>query len=124
MDTLHELDKRQLSKNAPQLRSGYNVKVHQKIKEGEKERVQIFEGLIISISSGFGLSKTFTVRKVVDGVGVEKIFPVHSPNISKIEVTRKSRVRRARLYYMTRTTGKKIKLYQEKESKETEKEAA
>lgn len=123
MDTLQELDKRLLRK-VPELRSGYTVKVHQKIKEGDKERVQIFEGLIICISAGFGSSKTFTVRKVVDGVGVEKIFPLHSPNISKIEVTVKSKVRRSRLYYISRAEGKKIKLYQQKESLEDKAEKA
>ncbi len=93
----------------PTLKSGLTVRVHQKIKEGDKQRVQIFEGLVIKISSGSGVSKTFTVRKVVDGVGVEKIFPVQSPNVSKIEVVRASKVRRAKLYYLRK--NKSFKLY-------------
>lgn len=97
----------------PELRSGYTVRVHQKIREGDKERVQIFEGLIIKVGSGEGKSKTMTVRKVVSGVGVEKIFPIQSPNVVKIDVIKKSKVRRAKLYYMREKLGKKFKLYDE-----------
>lgn len=98
-----------------ELRSGYTVRVHQKIREGDKERIQAFEGLIIKLSSGNGTGKTFTVRKVVDGIGVEKIFPIQSPNIAKIEITRKSKVRRAKLYFMRGKLGEHFKLYEEKE---------
>lgn len=98
----------------PELRSGYTVRVHQKIREGDKERLQAFEGVVIKIGSGSGVSKTFTVRKVVDGVGVEKIFPVLSPNIAKIDVVKKSKVRRAKLYYLRGKLGKRFKLYEEK----------
>lgn len=100
----------------PELRSGYTVRVHQKIKEGDKERVQMFEGIVIKLGSGYGVDKTFTVRKVVDGVGVEKIFPLYSPNLAKIEVVKKSKVRRAKLYYLRGKLGKKFKLYEEKKS--------
>jgi large subunit ribosomal protein L19 len=86
------------------------VKVHQKIKEGEKERVQIFEGLVIKISAGHAADSTFTVRKVVEGIGVEKIFPINSPNVAKIEVIKKSKVRRAKLYYMRELFGKAARL--------------
>lgn len=98
----------------PELRSGYTVRVQQKIREGDKERLQAFEGTVIKIGSGSGLGKTFTVRKVVDGVGVEKIFPLLSPNIAKIDVVKKSKVRRAKLYYLRGKLGKRFKLYEEK----------
>lgn len=95
-------------------KSGETVRVHQKIREGDKERVQAFEGIVIKVSSGSGTGKTFTVRKVVDSVGVEKIFPIASPNITKIDVVRKSRVRRAKLYYLRKKVGEKFKLYEER----------
>lgn len=94
----------------PKVKVGQTVKVHQKIKEGDKTRIQIFEGLVIKVSSGSGTAKTFTVRKVFQGIGVEKIFPFHSPNIAKIEVTKSSKVRRAKLYYMRELTGKAARL--------------
>jgi large subunit ribosomal protein L19 len=97
-------------KKMPALNTGMTVRVHQKIKEGEKERIQIFEGLIIKISHGHGVDKTLTVRKVVEGIGVEKIFPIHSPNIAKIEITKKSKVRRSKLYYMRERFGKSARL--------------
>lgn len=89
----------------PTLRPGYAVRIHQKIKEGEKERIQIFEGLIIALNSGNGSNKTFTVRKVVQGIGVEKIFPLHSPNIAKIEIKKTFGIRRAKLYYLRKEEG-------------------
>lgn len=97
-------------KKVPSLRPGLTVRVHQKIKEGGKERIQVFEGLVIKISSGAGLDKTFTLRKVVDGIGVEKIFPLHSPNIAKIKVVKEAKVRRAKLYYMRERFGKSARL--------------
>src|SRR3954462_6393285 len=84
----------------PDVRPGDVVKIHQKIKEGDKERIQIFEGVVIARKHGKGISSTITVRKVVEGVGVEKIVPVHSPSISKIEVVKSSKVRRSKLYYL------------------------
>lgn len=102
-----------------ELKAGSTVRVHQKIREGDKERVQVFEGVVIKINSGYGVSKTFTVRKVVDGVGVEKIFPINSPNIPKIEIVKKSKVRRAKLYYMRDTKGGKVKLYEIKDQAKT-----
>lgn len=99
------------------LRSGYTVRIHQKIREGDKERVQMFEGLIIKIGGGSPDSRTITVRKVVSGVGVEKIFPLRSPNVVKVDVVKKSKVRRAKLYYLRGKLGEKFKLYDEKEKK-------
>lgn len=103
-----------IKKGIPHLESGHTVRVHQKIREGDKERIQIFEGLIIKVNSGSGVGKTVTVRKVVDGIGVEKIFPINSPNISKLEIVKKSKVRRAKLYYLRGKKGEHIKLYEER----------
>lgn len=86
-------------KQLPDFRTGYTVKVHQRIKEGGKERVQMFEGLVIARKGGGGVNATFTVRKISYGVGVERIFPIHSPNIVKLEVTKPAVVGRAKLYY-------------------------
>ncbi|MCK9185999.1 50S ribosomal protein L19 [Candidatus Gracilibacteria bacterium] len=97
-------------KKIPEIQAGDTVKVYQKIKEGDKERIQAFEGLVIAVGSGFGVNKTITVRKIVEGVGVEKVIPVYSPNVEKIEVKKKSKVRRAKLYYMRKRTGKSARL--------------
>lgn len=99
-----------LLRKVPDIRAGQTVKVFQKIKDGEKERTQIFEGLIIKVSSGHNISKTFTVRKLVDGIGVEKIFPLHSPIIAKIEIVKVGKVRSAKLYYMRDLSGKSARL--------------
>lgn len=106
---LQEINTRGLKKN-PSIEPGMTVRVHQKIREGEKERIQVFEGLVIKISHGQGVNKTFTVRKVVEGIGVEKVFPFHSPNVQKIEVKKKSKIRRAKLYYMRDRFGKSARL--------------
>ena len=84
----------------PEFNTGDTVRVHQKIQEGDKSRVQIFEGLVIARKGGNGANATFIVRKIASGVGVERIYPVHSPNIAKVEVVRKGEVRRAKLYYV------------------------
>ncbi len=94
----------------PDIRPGDTVKVHQKIKEGDKERIQIFEGVVIARKHGKGVSSTITVRKVVEQVGVERIFPVHSTAIAKIEVVKSAKVRRSKLYYLRTAKGKKAKL--------------
>ena len=107
---IQTVEKEQTKQNLPEIKAGYTVRVHQKIKEGEKERVQIYEGLVIAISHGHGPNKTITVRKVVEGIGVEKIFPLSSPNIVKIEVVRIGKVRRAKLYYMRNVSGKAARL--------------
>lgn len=101
---------RQSYKKVPKLKAGQTVRVHQRIKDGDKERTQIFEGLVIKISSGSGTGKTFTVRRVFQGIGVEKIFPFHSPNVLKIELVKSSKVRRSKLYYMRELTGKAARL--------------
>ena len=93
----------------PELEVGSTVKVHVKVKEGNRERIQVFEGTIIKIQHG-GIQKTFTVRRLSYGIGVERTFPVNSPKIAKIEVVRKGKVRRARLYYLRDRVGKAAKV--------------
>lgn len=100
-------------RNCPEIRVGYTVKVHQRISEGGKERIQIFEGLVIKVGSGHGTDKTFTVRKIIGGIGVEKTFPFHSATVSKIEVVKKAKIRRAKLYYMRERSGKSARLKEE-----------
>ncbi|MFA5249725.1 MAG: 50S ribosomal protein L19 [Candidatus Paceibacterota bacterium] len=97
-------------KDLPEIQTGDTVRVHQKVKEGSKERIQIFEGLVLAHKHGKGISATITVRKVASGVGVERIFPIHSSVIEKIEVTKKSKVRRSKLYYLRDARGKRAKL--------------
>lgn len=106
---LEEFNKDQ-EKKLPDLKSGDTIKVHQKIKEGDKERIQIFEGIVIAKKHGRGISATITVRKVVDGIGVERIFPIHSPSLDKIEIVRHGKVRRSKLYYLRTAKGKKARL--------------
>jgi len=100
MSSVYKLNQTKLKKDLADIKPGYTVIVHQKVKEGEKERIQKFEGIVLSRHGGKGLSATITVRKISEGVGVEKIFPIHSPSITKIEVLKKARVRRAKLYYL------------------------
>ena len=106
-----------LRADMPKINPGDTVKVQQKIKEGDKERLSAFEGLVIATKHGTGITGTFTVRKVVDGIGVERIFPLHAPMIAKVEVLRRSNVRRAKLYYIrdkaAREVRKKMKLLHE-----------
>ncbi len=101
---------KQSIKKIPVIRPGYTVRVHQKIREGEKERVQIFEGLVMGFNAGSGPSKTMRVRKIVEGIGVEKIFPLYSPIIAKIEIRKTPKVRRAKLFYMRDLSGKSARL--------------
>jgi len=110
MNLLQEVQKMAVIKRLPEIRTGYTVRIHQKIKEGDKQRIQLYEGLVIRINSGYGADKTITVRKVVDGIGVEKILPLHSTNIEKIEVIKTSKVRQARLYYMRERFGKSARM--------------
>ena len=105
-----KLQTSQLNAKLPDIKPGDTIKVHQKIKEGDKERIQIFEGLVIARKHGKGISATITVRKVVEGVGVERIFPVHSPMIEKIEVVKSGKVRRSKLYYLREAKGAKSRL--------------
>ncbi|MCR4743705.1 MAG: 50S ribosomal protein L19 [Lachnospiraceae bacterium] len=106
---IKEIEAAQLKAEAPQIKVGDTVRVHNRIKEGEKSRIQIFEGTIIKIQGGSNRS-TFTVRKTSNGVGVEKTFPVHSPNVEKVDVVRSGKARRAKLFYLRKLTGKKAKL--------------
>ena len=110
MSTKLETFNKSQEKKVPDIRPGDTIKVHQKIKEGDKERIQIFEGVVIARKHGKGISSTITVRKVVDQVGVERIFPVHSPSLEKIEVVKSSKVRRSKLYYLRTAKGTKSKL--------------
>ena len=103
-------NKTQLKTNIPDIRPGDIVRIHQKIKEKDKERIQVFEGLVIARKHGKGINATFTVRKISQGVGVERIFPLHSPIITKIELIKRSKVRRAKLYYMRERRGKKARM--------------
>ena len=105
MNVLEKIEEQQLKKDIPRFTPGDTVRVHVKIKEGDKERVQVFEGVVISLRRAANHS-TFTVRKISFGHGVERIFPLHSPVIDKIEVSRPGRVRRAKLYYLRGRRGK------------------
>ncbi|MFA5877852.1 MAG: 50S ribosomal protein L19 [Candidatus Staskawiczbacteria bacterium] len=107
---LESFNQSQLKEGLSDIAPGDTIKVHQKIKEGGKERIQIFEGVVLARKHGKGLSSTITVRKVMSGVGVERIFPIHSPAIAKIEVVRKGKVRRAKLYYLRTAKGKRARL--------------
>jgi len=107
---LIEFNLSQRSKKNPELRAGDVVKVHRKIKEGEKERVQVFEGIIIAINGRQSSSPTITVRKVSYGVGVELILPIYSPGIEKIELIKRAKVRRAKLYYIREKSAKSLRL--------------
>lgn len=109
MSILQEVQRASIKRAVPKMTTGHTVKVQQKIKEGNKERTQLFEGLIIKVNSGHGADKTVTVRKVVDGVGVEKIFPIYSP-LFTFEVIKQAKVRRAKLYYMRDRSGKSARL--------------
>ncbi|MDO5548343.1 MAG: 50S ribosomal protein L19 [Eubacteriales bacterium] len=109
MDLVKVLADQQIKSDLPELKIGDTVKVHAKIKEGNRERIQIFEGTIIAMKHS-GINKTVTVRRISYGVGVEKTFPVHSPNIAKFEVVRHGKVRRAKLYYLRDRVGKAAKV--------------
>lgn len=105
MNLIKEIEMLQLKTNLPDFRPGDTVKVHAKIIEGTRERIQVFEGIVIARQGG-GIGETFTVRKLSSGIGVERVFPLHSPNIDKIEVVKHGAVRRAKLYYLRDRTGK------------------
>lgn len=105
MNIIDQLEREQMRTDIPDFRPGDTVRVHYKVVEGNRERIQVFEGTVISRRGG-GISETFTVRKVSQGIGVERTFPLHSPRIDKIEVTRQGKVRRAKLYYLRERVGK------------------
>ena len=109
MDLIMAIEQEQLKKDVTQFNIGDYVRVHLKIKEGNRERIQVFEGTVIA-RRGTGLSETFTVRKISYGVGVERVLLLHSPKIEKIEIVRKGKVRRAKLYYLRKRVGKSAKV--------------
>ena len=109
MNVLNSVANEYMKSDIPAFNVGDTVKVHVKIKEGNRERIQILEGFVLKRQGG-GIGETFTVRRIASGVGVEKTFPVHSPLVEKIEVVRRGRIRRARLHYMRERTGKSAKI--------------
>lgn len=109
MDIIRSIEAIQLKKDVPNMRSGDTVKVYVKVKEGNRERLQVFEGVVIR-RRGSGMSETFTVRRVSYGVGIERTFPANSPRIDKIEIIRRGKVRRARLYYLRDLVGKAARI--------------
>jgi len=107
-----------LKKNVPQVKPGDTVRVHQVVREGSKERIQVFEGVVLAVKHGSGITATFTVRKISYGIGVERVFPLHSPRIVKVERVKSSLTRRAKLYYLRGLTGKAARLKSEKIDRE------
>jgi len=114
MEKLAIVQQEGLRTDLPPFRPGDTIKVMVRVREGEKERLQAFEGICIA-RKGAGISATFTVRKISAGVGVERIFPLHSPNVSAVEVLRRGKVRRAKLYYLRRLAGKSTRIKEKKE---------
>lgn len=108
-DIIRSIEEEQIKKDLPDFRPGDTVKVHVKVVEGNRERIQIFEGTVLKIR-GAGLSRTFTVRRITYGVAVERTFLINSPRIAKVEITRRGKVRRARLFYLRGLTGKKARV--------------
>ncbi len=117
MDIIKALEQEQLKTNLPNLEVGDYVKVHVKVVEGNRERLQAFEGTVIGLK-GEGIKETFTVRRISYGVGVERIFPVHSPRVDHIDIIRKGKVRRAKLYYLRERVGKAAKVQERLVSKD------
>jgi large subunit ribosomal protein L19 len=109
MNQIRSFEQEQMKADIPDFRPGDTVRVHVKVVEGERQRIQVFEGVVIRRRGG-GLSETFTVRRVSYGVGVERTFPLHSPRVDRIEVVRQGRVRRARLYYLRKLRGKAARI--------------
>jgi large subunit ribosomal protein L19 len=115
MDILQEIQKEQLRDDVPDFAPGDTLRVSVRVREGDKERLQAFEGVCIARKGG-GISETFTVRKVSSGVGVERVFPLHSPSIESIKVTRRGHVRRAKLYYLRALRGKAARIRERRRS--------
>jgi large subunit ribosomal protein L19 len=113
MNLVEAVEKDYLKENVPELRSGDTVRVHVKVVEGTRERIQVFEGLVIAVGKA-GLKRNFTVRRVAHGIGVERTFMVHSPRIDKIEVLRHGVVRRAKLFYLREKVGKKSRIKEQR----------
>ncbi len=121
MNKFEAFRKELLKKDIPEFRPGYTVEVHQKIKEKGKERVQIFEGIVIARKHGASAEATFTVRKIASGVGVERIFPLHSQHIAKIKVVKRAKPRRAKLYYLRRQQREKMRQEERVQEAQTKK---
>lgn len=113
MDLIRSIEAEQMREGLADFGPGDTVRVHARVVEGERERIQVFEGVVLKRTGG-GLTETFTVRKVSQGVGVERTFPLHSPRIDKIEVTRRGKVRRARLYYLRDRVGKAARIKEQR----------
>lgn len=113
LNLINEITSQQMRADLPQLRPGQTVRVDVKIKEGDKSRIQAYEGVVVKVQ-GSGIGKTFTVRKVSSGVGVERTFPVHSPVIDKVTVIRNGKVRRAKLHYLRQRSGKSAKIKEDR----------
>jgi large subunit ribosomal protein L19 len=118
MEVVQQLEQEHLRRDVPEFRAGDTVKVHVRVIEGNKERIQIFQGVVIARRGG-GTRETFTVRKISGGVGVERIFPIHSPVIDKIEVVRRGKVRRAKLYYLRDLRGKAARISERRDERPT-----
>lgn len=119
MPKLEAFKENLIKKNIPEFRAGYTIQVHQKIKEKEKERIQIFEGIVIARKGGNDANATFTVRRITSGVGVERIFPLHSPHIAKIKVVKRAKPRRAKLYYLRRKQRERMRKEERVKEEET-----
>lgn len=115
MDLVRLIENREMKTDPPEFRVGDSVKVHVKVREGEKDRIQVFQGVVIARRGG-GTGSSFTVRKVSNGVGVERIFPLFSPVVGKIEIVRRGNVRRSKLYYLRDRRGKAARITEKKES--------
>lgn len=109
MEVIKQIESEYMKKDLPDFSPGDTVKVHVKIREGDKERIQVFQGTVLQRKGG-GLGESFTVRKISSGIGVERIFPLHSPNVARIDVIRRGRVRRAKLFYLRGLTGKSARI--------------
>jgi len=118
MDIIRTLEQEQMRTDLPVVSVGDHVRVHLKVKEGNRERIQVFEGTVIA-KKGSGLKETFTIRRVSYGVGVERVIPFHSPKISRIEIVRKGKIRRAKLYYLRDRVGKAARVKEKLETKES-----
>ncbi len=113
MNTIDIIEFEQMKKNIPPFKTGDTVKVHVKIVEGDKQRIQAYQGVVISRQNG-GIRESYTVRKISNGVGVERVFPLHSPNVEKIEIVTRGHVRRAKLYYLRKLRGKAARIRERK----------
>lgn len=114
MNTLQEVEKEYMRSDLPEFRAGDTLRVHVKVSEGDKQRIQVFQGVVIA-RRGTGTGESFTVRKISGGIGVERVFPIHSPVIDKIDVVRRGRVRRAKLYYLRELRGKAARIEERRE---------